>query len=150
MYRQKVKTLRHVGIVVSDINKSIYFYRDLLGLNILKDVNESGDFVDEILDLKGTRVRTIKLETKGIGGLIELLDFKSHSFKPKAKKIYSVGISHIAFTVDDIDRTYQKLVEGGIKFTTVPQYSVDKLAKVTFCYDPDGNMIELVEVVKKR
>ena len=38
-----MKTIRHFGIVVSDIEKSIHFYKDFLGLKIQKDMLEQGD-----------------------------------------------------------------------------------------------------------
>jgi catechol 2,3-dioxygenase-like lactoylglutathione lyase family enzyme len=82
------------------------------------------------------------------GNLIELLYFHSHrKGASKKKKIYDVGISHIAFTVKDVDKAYKRLLKVGIKFNSPPQVSPDGYAKVAFLRDYDGCLIELVEVL---
>jgi catechol 2,3-dioxygenase-like lactoylglutathione lyase family enzyme len=144
-----MRAIRHVGIVVSDLNKALYFYRDLLGLKIVKDMNESGDFIDNISNLEGVQVRTIKMAADD-GNLIELLYYESHPEKPDHKRLINqIGCSHIAFTVENVEEEYRKLMEVGIHFNAPPQYSPDGYAKVTFCKDPDGSYVELVEVLKK-
>ncbi len=143
-----VKAVRHTGIVVSNLEKALHFYRDLLGLKIVKDADESGDYIDNMLSLKNVRVRTIKMTAED-GNLIELLYFQSHSCEAKKdRQFYEIGVSHVAFTVEDIEAIYHKLKEEGIFFNAVPQYSPDGYAKVTFCKDPDDNSVELVEVLK--
>ena len=67
--------IRHTGIVVSDIEKSIDFY-EKLGFEIQKDMLESGDYIDNFSDLKDVRVRTVKMSLEN-GDMIELLWYKS-------------------------------------------------------------------------
>ncbi|GAG92784.1 unnamed protein product, partial [marine sediment metagenome] len=82
-----MKNIRHFGIVVSDIEKSLKFYRDLLGFQIKTDVLEKGSFIDAILGLEDIKVRTIKMSADD-GNLVELLWYKSHPRKPsRAKEI---------------------------------------------------------------
>lgn len=145
-----MKKIRHIGIVVSDLKKSLHFYKDLLGLKVVKDMEESGEYIDTLLLLKNTSVRTIKMSADDNSSLIELLHFKSHPIKLREdKNITGVGCSHVAFTVDDIDFEYKRLKSEGILFNAPPQLSPDGYAKVTFCRDPDGTLIELVEVLQK-
>ncbi len=144
-----MKAIRHIGIVVSDLDKALCFYRDLLGLKIVKDMNESGAYIDNISDLTGVQVRTVKMAADD-GNLVELLFYASHPLgQGKINPINKIGCSHVAFTVDNLDEEYLKLKQAGILFNTPPQYSPDGYAKVTFCKDPDGSFIELVEVLKK-
>ncbi len=144
-----MKAIRHIGIVVSDLDKSLNFYRDLLGLKIVKDMNESGAYIDNISDLQGVQVRTVKMEADD-GNLIELLCYLSHPNSPNEKRqINQIGCSHVAFTVENLDEEHNRLVQAGIQFNAPPQYSPDGYAKVTFCKDPDGSYIELVEVLLK-
>ncbi|HJO63248.1 MAG TPA: VOC family protein, partial [Desulfobacterales bacterium] len=56
-----------------------------------------------------------------------------------------IGITHIAFTVEDIEQVYKRLVQSGITFLSTPQSSPDGYAKVAFCRAPEGTFIELVE-----
>jgi catechol 2,3-dioxygenase-like lactoylglutathione lyase family enzyme len=141
-----MKAIRHFGIVVQDIEKSLHFYRDLLGLEVKKDMQEQGEFIDTILGLTNVQVRTIKMISQNGDTLVELLEYKSHKGKKREDyQIFDLGASHVAFTVENIDEEYKRLQAEGISFTCQPQVSPDKKAKVTFCFDPDGVPIELVE-----
>ncbi len=144
-----MKTIRHTGIVVKDLKKMLHFYVDLLGLEVIKKMNESGSYIDTITALKKVKVTTVKMKADD-GGLIELLYFTSH---PKQlcmrKNLCDVGISHIAFTVENVDTVYRELAKCGIRFNSLPQVSPDGDAKVVFLRDPEGNLIEMVEVLNK-
>jgi catechol 2,3-dioxygenase-like lactoylglutathione lyase family enzyme len=141
-------TIRHVGISVIDIDVSVLFYRDLLGFKIVKDVIEEGDYIDNFSGVKGIRVRVVKM-SDGNGGLIELLKYLSHdSGTINRKGIVDAGISHFALTVKNLEKLYDEMRKVGVDFNAPPQLSPDGYAKVTFCNDPDGNLIELVEVLK--
>lgn len=142
-----MKSIRHFGIVVNDLEKSLHFYRDLLGLKIQREMMEEGEFIDNISALQKVKVKTIKMSADS-GSLVELLWYKSHPRKPNLKKeICEIGASHLAFTVDNLDYEYKRLKENGVKFNCPPQISPDGKAKVTFCRDPDGTLIELVEEI---
>jgi len=142
-----ITQFRHAGICVTDLKASLAFYRDLLGFEIQKQMEESGITLDRILDLKDVRVTTVKMTAPG-GGMIELLQFHSHPEKVTTlSRPSNIGTTHIALTVKDMDETYKKLIENGIRFNSPPQLSADGRVKVTFCRDPDGTLIELVEVL---
>lgn len=141
-----MKTIRHFGIVVSDLEKSLHFYRDLLGLTIKRDMLEEGEFIDTILGLQDVRVHTVKMISQSGDMLVELLEYASHEGKKREHyEIFDIGASHVAFTVENVDQEYQKLQQEGISFTCEPQVSPDGKAKVTFCFDPDGVPVELVQ-----
>jgi glyoxylase I family protein len=141
-----IKEVRHIGIVVKNIENSLKFYRDLLGLKIVRDMNEHGDHLDNMLSLDNVQVRTVKLSVNKNITLIELLEFKSHNDNGM-RNFYTIGASHVAFTVENIEELYQDLSKKDIKFNAPPQKSPDGLVKVTFCKDPDGTPIELVQIL---
>jgi|TARA_R110002020_G_scaffold195177_3_gene396186 catechol 2,3-dioxygenase-like lactoylglutathione lyase family enzyme len=139
--------IRHTGIVTSDIDKSISFY-ETFGFKIQKDMIESGSYIDNFSALKDVIVRTVKMSLDN-GDMIELLYYHTHPEKPDmSRKITQIGCSHIALTVPNLDNLYQELSEKGVLFNSEPQHSPDGYAKVTFCKDPDGSLVELVEVLK--
>ena len=141
-----IKEVRHVGIVVKNMENSLKFYRDILGLEIIRDMDEHGGYIDNMLSLDDVHVRTVKLSA-GMGNtLIELLDFKSHNDN-EIRNFYTIGASHVALTVDNLEDLYKHLSENNVKFNAPPQKSPDGLVKVTFCNDPDGTPIELVEMI---
>lgn len=141
-----IKDIRHTGIVVIDLETSLFFYRDLLGFKIVKQMEETGDYIDNISSLRNVKVTTVKL-TSPSGQMMELLKYHSHSEEQNMRRICEIGISHIAFTVDDLDVEYEKLKDNGVQFNAPPQLSPDGYAKVTFCRAPEGTFIELVEVL---
>lgn len=138
--------VRHAGITVNDMATSLDFYCGLLGLVVVKDCIEKGNFINKISGFNYIEVRTVKL-ADAEGGMIELLRYNSPPDKGPASKLKDVGCSHVAFTVDNVDRLFFKLRERGILFTCSPQISPDGCAKVTFCFDPDGVFVELVEAL---
>jgi 4-hydroxyphenylpyruvate dioxygenase-like putative hemolysin len=92
------------------------------------------------------KLKTYKLKSKN-NEIIELLKFKKHKDKKNWKgKIYSTGLTHIAFTVKNLERTYNNLKKRGVKFKSKPQNSPDGYAKVAFCSGPENLMLELVEL----
>ena len=141
-----IKDVRHVGIMVSDMEKSLKFYRDLLGLKVKSLVDEEGEFLDNMLAHENVKNKVAKLYAKNGNALVELIDSKSYGNK-KDRDFFTIGASHFAFTVDNLEKTYDYLVKNGVKFTALPQQTPDGFAKVTFCEDPDGTLIELVEVI---
>ena len=139
--------IRHVGIVVADLTASLAFYRDLLGFQVEKKAVESGPYLDNMLALPDVRVTTVKLSGPRCQ-MIELLYFRSHQGRPKVPaRAWDHGITHLAFTVADIDGLYNDWHKAGIAFNTPPQSSPDGKVKVTFCHAPEGTLIELVEVL---
>lgn len=145
-----MKNIRHIGIVVKDINKSIIFYRDLLGLKIEKDMLEKSPYIDKILGLKDVSMRTIKLSASD-GSLVELLCYSNPVSRDGRKsRINDLGCAHIAFTVNNIGKEYRRLLKKGIFFKSPPCKSPDGYAKVAFCRNPDGTFIELVEILGRK
>lgn len=143
-----IKGIRHSGITVTNMEKSLIFYRDLLGLIVERNMNESGNHIDKMLSMKDVKVNTVKMSAKDKGPtMIELLEFKSHPCESNHSNISKIGSSHVAFTVDDLDKTYEKFIAADVKFNAPPQNSPDGYAKVTFCHDPDDTLIELVQVL---
>jgi len=144
-----ITQIRHAGIVVQDLETCLNFFVDLLGFKVFKKMDESGAHIDAMLNLNNVAVTTVKIRAAD-GNLIELLKFNSHQVDGEyswSGKIYSTGLTHLALTVDDLDKTYQELLSHGIAFNAPPQFSPDGLAKVTFCRGPENLFLELVEVI---
>jgi catechol 2,3-dioxygenase-like lactoylglutathione lyase family enzyme len=143
-----VKEVRHAGIVVSNMDTSLKFYCDLLDLKIKSIANEEGEFLDNMLSKKNVKNKVAKLTANNGTALIELIESESFS-NVQPRDFFTIGASHVAFTVDNLDKTYEYLSNNGVKFNAPPQKSPDGFAKVTFCLDPDNTPIELVEVLGK-
>ena len=141
-------SLRHVGIVVTDMEKSLTIYRDIFNLEIIWDRVETGEFIDKLLQMNNVQVRTVKLKDAD-GGIIELLEYVSHPEPKYRDKLNRVGCSHIAITVENIDSMFKKLKDKGLQYNHEPMVSVDGKAKVAFFRDYDEVSLEIVEEINE-
>jgi catechol 2,3-dioxygenase-like lactoylglutathione lyase family enzyme len=124
--------IRHTGICCDDLEKANLFYQKLLGLTYVASDRESGDFIKSLLGLDS--LTWIKLATKS-GQLLELYWLPNRN---------NNSFNHIAFTVENLIRIRNKLVEYEIKCSEIKTSKSNK-HKVMFCRDYDNNLIELVE-----
>ena len=144
-----VTEIRHTGIVVDDLDEWINYFVHILEFKIFKRVDESGSYIDKMLGLVNGMVTTVKLKALD-GNIVELLKFRSGAESSVDKienKIYSTGITHMAFTVISIDNLYSKLRLHGYKFISPPVITQDNFAKVAFCIGPGGVYFEFVEIL---
>ena len=129
------------------MSRSLEFYRDLLGMEVWADFKDRSPYVQAMTDLPGAHIWMVKLKAQD-GGSIELLQYLSHPQEvPEPSRACDVGCNHVALRVDNIDGLYEKLKRGGIRFNAPPTVSRDGGAKVTYCRDPEGVLVELVELI---
>lgn len=141
-----VRAVRHAGIVVSDMERALGFYRDLLGLRVESDQRETGEFIEELLAMPGVEVRTVKLAAAEGQALVELLQFSGEAGSADgAGNLRRLGPTHAALTVEGLDALHARLRAEGVPFLSPPRTSPNGRARVAFCADPDGTMLELVE-----
>lgn len=142
-----ITAIRHVGLVVADLEKSLKFWCDTMGFVVSCQMEESGPHIDAMMGLKDVRVTTAKLSAPD-GNLLELLFFHSHTDEPHwVGKPYSTGLTHLAMTVQDLDETCRRLKQAGVTFPAEPQRSPDGVAKVIYAKGPEGVLLELVEII---
>ena len=137
---------RHTGLVVRNIQQSRRFYCDLLNLKIIQNFIEEGEYFNKLINGKNLRAKVIKaISSDNIYvELIEFINAKKLKIK-KPKKYTKVGEIHLCFTVKKIDKLYQKLKKNRVKFLSPPLKSVFDPIKTCFCYDPDFNLVQLVQ-----
>lgn len=135
---------RHVGIVVNDLDKMIWFYQDLIGLEIIYDKIEDGRFLNHILNSNNKSPRIIKLgrDNKTI---VELLYFGD--CKINEKNLFDNGYTHFALTIEDNNSLYDKFIKNDLYVINTPIISDEKTVKVFFGMDPENNIIEFVELL---
>ena len=137
--------LRHVGIVVKDLPKSLQFWCEILGFSIQKKTKEKGKYLDFMMGLQNVEVTTVKLSDKN-GNLIELLNFESHlDNNDWLGKPYSTGLTHIALNVKNIDKTLKKINECNSIKVNLPVVSPDGKVKVVYAKCIEGLLIEFVQ-----
>lgn len=140
---------RHTGIITKNIDKSLKFYRDVLGLTVIQDFTDSSKYINTITGIKNGSAHFIKLKAND-GSVIELLEYPSHPTNPVHLSIINVGICHVAFQVQSSEDAYNKLIKNNIKVLSKPILSSEGFAKVFFCLDPDNVRVELVEMIPSK
>jgi catechol 2,3-dioxygenase-like lactoylglutathione lyase family enzyme len=111
---------------------------------------EEGPYIDTLTGLKNTRLEWAKLRLPD-QSLVELLQYHSHPFANANNSLQEsnrIGCSHIAFTVTDIEETIQYIQTNGGSIQNNYQFSPDGKVKVIYCYDIEGNILELVQELK--
>jgi len=144
-----IKAIRHTGIVVRNLDKSISFYCDILGFSVSSRKKETGFYIEQIVGIPGVRLEWAKLKIQD-GSLIELIQYHSDACETASVENYPsdrLGCSHIAFTVSDIEGLYKLLHDKGCHCNSLPMSNPECFAKVMYCHDPDGIIIEFVEEV---
>ncbi len=138
-----VKQFSHTCILVKDLNKSLKFYRGLLGLKVVKRVTVGGNCPETIYNIKGLKIAYVKLraqrDLKKMGGMVELQYWQRPKMPPKKTR------SHISFSTDNLGLEYKRLKKRGVRFISRPVILPNGRSKLCFCYDPDKNLIELIE-----
>ena len=103
-----IESIRHLGIVVRDMDKSLKFYK-YLGYEVVVDVKEESKFIDKILGLNDSDLRTVKM-TYDDNHMIELLHYINPISEDNLKRVNFVGCSHFALSVSDIESLYKNLL----------------------------------------
>lgn len=138
---------RHTGIVVHDLETCLLFWRDVMGLEVVSDFWEDGEYINTLQHLTGVRLHMIKLRAPD-GSLIELLQDQAHPTPPPAHNdLCDRGIRHIAFTVADVEAAWRTLQSQRCAVLSAPITSLDGKARLFFARDPEGNLMEIVQML---
>ena len=107
-----IQRLTHVGICVSDLERSLRFYRDLLGFAPEHELEVEGEPTDTLLRLRGTKLKAVYLARDGVR--IELLHFASPPAPPRRARVMNeLGLTHLSFRVADLDAVVAALRAAG-------------------------------------
>jgi len=141
-----ITNYRHTGLVVKNLERSRKFYCKLLNFKVIQNIIEEGDYFNKLINEKGLRAKVIKarLPDNVVLELLEFINLKKTSIK-KPRRYYPVGTIHMCFTVKNINKVYKRLKKDRIKFFSPPLASDYDNVKTCFCYDPDFNLVQLVE-----
>ena len=149
-----IKGIDHVTIVVSDLDASIKFYTETLGLRRAGGAHLQGEWTKAVLGLEGVVADVSYLVSPEVGTRLELLCFEQPQSEasPVNSIPSTIGVRHIAFRVEAMDGMVKHLREMGVKFlgdgVSLPaDVESGGSGQKTLCYflDPDGVLLELAE-----
>jgi len=138
--------LTHIGICVSDWERSLRFYRDVLGFKHVSEIQVAGEPSNTLLQLDNVELRAIYLERDGTR--IELLHFKSpgHRGDGATRPMNQLGLTHLSLRVDNLAATLADLKKAGVQILQRTHIDIPAFeAAAIFITDPDGMLIELLQ-----
>jgi catechol 2,3-dioxygenase-like lactoylglutathione lyase family enzyme len=152
--RQPLRAQSHTGITVRDLDRSVRFYHDLLGLKVATEPSPwfDGPELGGGVGVPGAELRMVCLRLGDT--LLELLEYRTPP-SPTERPLLShcVGASHVAFQVGDIRAAKAELEAAGVEFySDINVVDEGVLAGWRWVYfsDPDGYPLELVENAYER
>ncbi len=144
-----VKAMDHVAIMVSDLERAYRFYHDLLGMEKQAYYEEKYiQGVSEVMGMSDVQMKIYIMSSPSTPGVTLHVTALDHPPCPTGRpEIHHVPSTHICFTVDDIDGIYRALQARGAEFVSPPVRYPPEAGGwyICFLYDPDGNLLELVE-----
>ena len=140
-----IEGIRHTGIVVNNLQKVCEFYL-ALGFKIQSKAKEEGIFIEKVTGFKNVNIEWIKMVLND-GNLMELIQYNNPQKEKKLNKQppNQMGVSHIAFNVNDIESFCTNIVQLGGSIINEPAITGNKQFKVAYCHDIEGNLLEVVE-----
>ena len=142
-----IQHVAHIGLTVSNLEQSIQFYQNIVGLTYVNQMKMNGKNTDALFQKENCEAKVAYLQPKDGGALIELIQFTSHPVQLDRTNLFRTSISEICFTCDDIQAEYERLKALGVQFLSSPQffdYGSTKSYAVYF-YDLDGNILEMMQ-----
>ncbi|MEI0606015.1 VOC family protein [Brachyspira pulli] len=147
-----LKEIMHVGITVTNIENSIKFYRDILGLTLKGQAIMEGKETDALFAMNNCKVKIAYLNGSDniMSPPIELLEFVNNKTIKDKPQLNKISISEICFRVDNIEKVYKHLIDNNVEYLSEPQefdftaYGFSK-SKALYFKDPDGIILELME-----
>lgn len=138
-----VRRLTHLGICVSDLERSLAFYRDALGFTEVGRFRDDHGYSSQLLELDDVRVEAVYLERDG--WRIELLCFAQPPVVGTGERraINALGLTHLSFVVEDLEAALRAVVRHG--GAVVEHTRMEMRSKAIFATDPDGTRLELIE-----
>src|SRR6185503_15801474 len=123
------KQIDYTMVVVSDMERSVEFYRDKLGIPLKFQSPDCTEFA--------TGTTTLALHGGGVPG-------QQHSGDPSK----AAGACSIGFNVDDVDKTYEELKARGIRFVMPPTQREGEGIRLAVAIDPDGLPVSFAQLIE--
>lgn len=146
-----INGIHHIAISTGRWDEMLSFYTDILGFAQVDAFEwdrqgEMGATADAVTALSGSSARVAML--RGRNACIELFDYRSPRPRPldPNRPVNDHGLTHICLDVTDVEAVYAALAERGMRFHSPVQWMGENI-RGTYGRDPDGNVIEIQELL---
>lgn len=143
----------HFSFTVSNLERSIEFYRDVVGMTLVKTAVHDQPYTSVQIGFKDAYLKVAQLTIEGIspaqsGHLLELIEYVNPRGEPTDTATNRPGSAHLAFQVDDIHAEYQRMKALGVRFRSEPvriTAGPNEGGWTIYFLDPDNITLEMVQ-----
>jgi catechol 2,3-dioxygenase-like lactoylglutathione lyase family enzyme len=131
----------HYGVIVTDLDRMVAFYRDTLGLDVLDRFSVSGAAFAEAVGVPGATGRFAHLDAGG--ARVELVAYDPPGEDRSGPAVNDAGGTHLGFSVPDVD-AFDETLPSSVETLSEPRTS-ESGTRILFVRDPEGNLVEVIE-----
>jgi lactoylglutathione lyase len=143
----------HFSFTVSDLDRSVAFYRDLLGLELVHVQEQDNAYTRSLVGYRDAALRVAQFAIPGAGPgasthHLELVEYRSPRMEPGDGEIARPGAAHLAIAVADIAGWHRRLTAAGVEFFSAPNSitaGINIGGWAVYLRDPDRNVLELLQ-----
>lgn len=141
--------IHHTGLHVRDIERSVAFYRDVIGLEVIARRESNNDYAAQIVGYPGAVLQIGMLRHPSGGPILELIQYVEPEGTPIDTATPNPGTAHVCFLVSDIHATFARLQAVGVSFKSDAPVTItlgiNTGGFAAYCTDPDGITLELLQ-----
>lgn len=144
----RITKAHHTGLQVESLERSIAFYRDVLGFEEQFQWNPQASYIGELVGYPEVDLHAAILRMPDSDTFLELLEYRNVERHAVDTRTANPGTAHIAFFVDDLDALYEQLRVQGVAAVSVPvtpTIGPNTGGRAVYMIDPDGIRVELIE-----
>ena len=143
----------HFSFTVADIERSITFYRDLLGFTLVHTQEQANEYTSRLVGYPNAQLKVAQFALPGqprgtSSHDLELVEYVNPRGHRGDSNICNPGAAHLAMCVDDIQARYERFTAAGIHFVSPPNAitaGVNQGGFTCYFHDPDQIVLEMVQ-----
>lgn len=144
----KITGADHTSYTVTSLERSLAFYMDILGYELLWQRENSNEYLRRIVGFPDAVINQAHLRIPGTTHKLELFEYVTPRGTPADIRTNNPGSSHISLLVEDLQSTYEELQAKGVQFRSPPvpiNAGANPGGAALYMLDPDGITIELFQ-----
>jgi catechol 2,3-dioxygenase-like lactoylglutathione lyase family enzyme len=140
-----IESFLHVGVGVKDLEASARFYTEVMEMEEEYRSHNEGEKISRIVGVENAFLDVVMLTKSNLR--IELLAYKTADQNERESYIKqdAIGLTHLAFLVDDVDKEYERIKGLGYQFNAPPMVARENGPKITYFKGPDNVIIEIYQ-----